>query len=148
MSKKLWNFLWCFIGRIRDFTNDFWKILKVPLKNYIHMWNILFSKFCDLLFFFIFDILFSIWSICTCQKVLEIFMFFILWIRDFIKEFWKIMECFSKKYRHLKSKILHKFHRVLYVFLFFKHFGNLFFLFHRSKLVKNYGIFVVFYWKG
>jgi len=49
--------------------------------------------------------------------MLEIFIFyFILWIRDFIKEFWKIMEYFSKKYRNLKSKILHKFHRLLFVF--------------------------------
>jgi len=28
------------------------------------------------------------------------------------------MEYFSKKYRHLKSKILHKFHRLLFVFIF------------------------------
>jgi len=26
------------------------------------------------------------------------------------------MECFLKKYRHLKSKILHEFHRLLFVF--------------------------------
>jgi len=51
------------------------------------------------LFFFIiiFDILFSISSICSCPKIIEIFIFFILCIRDFIKEFWKIMECFLKK---------------------------------------------------
>ena len=29
------------------------------------------------------------------------------------------MEYFSKKYRHLKSKILHKFHRLLFVFFYF-----------------------------
>jgi len=52
-------------------------------------------------FFYFFDILFSISSIGTCQQILEIFMFFLLRSRDFIKEFWKIMECFSKKYRHL-----------------------------------------------
>jgi len=52
LVQKLWNFLWCFIGRVRDFTNNFWKILKVHLKKYIHMWNIFFfSKFCGLLFF-------------------------------------------------------------------------------------------------
>ena len=33
LGQKLWNFLWCFIGRIRDFTSDFWKILKVLLKK-------------------------------------------------------------------------------------------------------------------
>jgi len=29
------------------------------------------------------------------------------------------MKYFSKKYRYLKSKILHKFHRLLFVFLAF-----------------------------
>jgi len=27
LVQKLWNFLWCFIGRVKDFTNNFWKIL-------------------------------------------------------------------------------------------------------------------------
>jgi len=61
-----------------------------------------------------FDIFFSISSICTSQKKLEILYCFILWIIDFIKDFWKIMERFSKKYRYLKSKILHKFHYLLF----------------------------------
>ena len=50
--------------------------------------------------------------------------FFILWIRDFIQDFWKIMEHFSKKYRHLKSKILQKFHYLLFVF--FNYFFRIF----------------------
>ena len=71
-------------------------------------------------FFIILDILFSISSICICQKILDIFMFFFtLWTRDFIKEFWKITEYFSKKYIHLKSKILLKFHRLLLFFFYF-----------------------------
>jgi len=28
------------------------------------------------------------------------------------------MECFLKKYKHLKSKILHKFHRLLFAFFY------------------------------
>ena len=89
-------------------------------------------------FFIIFDILFSISPICICQKNVEIFMLFVLWIRDFIKDFWKIMEYFSQKYRHLKSKILYNsIIYYLFFFLFFQHFGNLFFLFHISKLVKK-----------
>jgi len=120
LVQKLWNFLKCFIGRVRDFINDFWKIVKVLLKKNINMWNIFFFKILRFTICFII-ILFSILPICSWQKILEIFMFFILWIRYFIKEFWKIMEYFSKKYRHLKSKILHKFHRLLFVFflLFF-----------------------------
>jgi len=69
---KIKNFLWCFIRRIRDFTSNFWKILKVLLKKLFMCEIFFFSKFCGLLFvyyfFIIFDILFSISSICTCQK--------------------------------------------------------------------------------
>ena len=123
LVQKLWNFLWCFLGKVGDFTKNFWKILKVLLKNILICEIFIFKNLrftiWFFIFFIIFDFLFSISSICTCQNILEIFMFFILWIRDFIKEFWKIMECFSKKYRHSKSKILHKFHRLLFVFLFF-----------------------------
>ena len=71
--------------------------------------------------FIIFYILFSISSICSCQKILEIFTFCILCIlciRDSIKEFWKIIECFLKKYRHLECKILYKFHRLVFVFFY------------------------------
>ena len=123
LIKKLWNFLWCFIGRVRDFTNDFWKILKVLFQKILICETIFFQNsvvyYLFFYFFIIFDILFSILSICICQKILDIFMFlFTLWTRDFIKEFWKIMEYFSEKYRHLKSKILHKFHRLLFVFFF------------------------------
>ena len=42
LVKKLWNFLWCFIRRVRYFTNDFWKILKVLLKKIL---------ICEIFFF-------------------------------------------------------------------------------------------------
>ena len=93
---------------------------KSSFKKNIDMWNNFFSKIlqftiCIFYSFIIFEILFSISSICTCQKIIEIFMFyFILCITDFIIEFWKNMEYFSKKYRHLKSKIRHKFYRLLF----------------------------------
>jgi len=63
------------------FTNDFWKILKVLLEKKILICEIFFfQNFAVYYFFFyffiIFDILFSIWSICTCKKILEIFRFF------------------------------------------------------------------------
>ena len=108
-----------------------------------------FFKICGLLFVFfiiIFDILFSISSICSCQKILEIFIFSILLIRDFIKEFWKIMERFLKKYRHLKSKVLHKFHRLLFVY--FNSFSILVIFFPISPIQtcqKILNIFVVLY---
>jgi len=49
LSKNYGIFLSCFIGMVGDFINDFWKILKVILKN-ILICEIFFSKFCDLLF--------------------------------------------------------------------------------------------------
>jgi len=76
-------------------------------------------------------------------------MFFILWIRDFIKEFWKIMEYFSKKYRHLKSKILHKFHRLLFVFFYYYFSILVIFVWYLTypNLSKNYkhfcGAFII-----
>jgi len=81
LVQKLWNFLECFIGRVRVLPTIFWKILKVLFKKNIDMWNKYFFKIlqfsiCFFYFFIIFDILFSISSICTCQKILEIFMFF------------------------------------------------------------------------
>ena len=60
------------------------------------------------------------------KKFLKFLCSFILWIRDFVKDFWKIVEHFSKIYRHSKSKIIHKFHYLLFVF-FYYHFWRLFF---------------------
>jgi len=69
----------------------------------IFFFKILWFTIC---FFIIFDILFSILS--TCQKIREILcFFFILWNRDFIKEFWKIIECFSENYTHLTFSVLY-----------------------------------------
>jgi len=98
-------------------------------------------------FFIILDILFSISSIRSCQKILKIFIFFILWIRDFIKEFLKIMECFLKKYKNLKSKILHRLHHLLFVF--FYDFSILVIFFPISPIQicqKILNIFVVIYY--
>jgi len=71
------------------------------------------------------------------EKFLKFLCCFIVWIRDFTKDFWKIMEHFSKKYRHFKSKIIPKF-RYLLLFLFYYHFWRLFFPFHQIKLVKKF----------
>ena len=60
------------------------------------------------------------------KKFLKFLYCFIVWIRDFTKDFWKIMEHFSKKYSHLKSKIIPKFHYLL-LFLFYYHFWRLVF---------------------
>jgi len=52
--QNLWHFLSCFTGRVRDFTNDFWKIQKVLLKKILICEIFFFSKFWDLLFVFLF----------------------------------------------------------------------------------------------
>jgi len=80
LFQKLWNFLWCFIGRVKDFNNDMWKILKVFLKQILICEIFFFQNFAVyylfFYFFIIFDILFSISSIWTCQQILEILMLF------------------------------------------------------------------------
>jgi len=63
---------------------------------------IFFSKFCGLLFFLLFLIFsFQFRLSVLVKKFWKFLCSIILWIRDFIKYFWKIMEHFSKRYRHL-----------------------------------------------
>jgi len=54
------------------------------------------------------------------------------------------MEHFSKKYRHLKSKIIHKFHYLLFVFLAFL--TSLFPISPNQTCQKILNIFVVLYY--
>ena len=78
---KIMEFFEVFYWKGQSFTNNFWKILKVLLKK-IQICELLFFckilglLFVFLIFFIIFDILFSISSICTCQKIIEIFILF------------------------------------------------------------------------
>jgi len=93
-------------------------------KNYVFQNSTIYYLFFYFLLFLTFYFQFRL--AVLVNKFYKFLRFFILWIREFIKEFWKIMEYFSKKYRHFKSKILHKF-IVYYLFFFFQHFGDLFF---------------------
>jgi len=69
---------------------------------------------------------------------------FILWIRDFVKDFWKIMEHLSKKYRHSKYKIIHKFH---YLLFFLSPFFTPLFPISPNQTCQNIlNIFVVLYY--
>jgi len=66
---KLWNFFWCFIGRVGDFTNNFWKILKVLLKKIL---------ICEI---FIFKILwFTIWFFTFLLFLTFYFQFRLLYL--------------------------------------------------------------------
>jgi len=88
------------------------------------MWNNFFFKIprftiCFFIFLLFFTFSFQ-FHLCVFEKKFWKFLgFFILWIKDFNQDFWKIMEHYSKKYRHLKSKILHKFHYLLLFFIYF-----------------------------
>ena len=121
-------------------SNPF-SIVRILTRTKFHRLLFIFNSFI------IFGIFFSISPIQTCQKIIEIFVvlqskeqtFFqqILKISKssftkieiceifFFKNpqfsicFSKIMERFSKKYRHLKFKIIHKFHYLLFVFYYF-----------------------------
>ena len=102
LVQKLWNFLQCFIGRVRVFSNDFKKILKVLLKKYKYVKYFFFqNSVVYYLFFFyffiIFDILFSISSICTCQKMLEIFMLYYFMDQRFYQRILENQGIFLKK---------------------------------------------------
>ena len=111
---------------------------------------IFFSKFCGIIFvFFLFFyyfwlFLFNFVNLYLSKSSGNFYVFFILLIRDFIKDFLKIMEHFSKKYRHLKSIILHKFHCLLFVFFFLVFLISLF-LFYKSLVFKKFLKFLWFY---
>ena len=111
------------------------------------MWNIFFSKFWSLLFFlfcyYFWHFIFNFVYLYLSKNSWKFNVFFILWIRYFIKEFWKIMECFSKKYRHLKFKILHKFHSLLFFFYSFSILIIFFSYFTYPNLSKK---FYTFFW--
>ena len=97
------------------------------MKYFFFQNSIVYYLFFIFLLFLTFIFYFVYLYLSTYSR--NFYIFFILWIRHFIIKFWKIMEHFSKKYRHLKSKIPQNVHRLLFVFyfLFFQHFGNLFF---------------------
>jgi len=103
------------------------------------------------LFFYLFIFLHFLFNfVCVfVNKFWKFLFFFILWIKDFNKGFWKIMEHYSKKYRHLKSKILHKFHYLLFVFFicFFSILTSFFPISPNQTCQTIINIFVELYYK-
>jgi len=82
---KIMEFLVVFYWKCKRFYQRFLKNSKSCLKKNIDMWNIFFQNstvYYLFLYFFIFDILFSICSICTC------FLFYGLQILS--KKFWNL----------------------------------------------------------
>jgi len=120
LVQKLWNFLWCFIGRVRDFTNNFWKFLKVLLKK-ILMWNMFFVKIlrftiCFFIFYYFWHFIFNFVYMYLSKNGRNFYAFLFYGLEILSKNFEKSWNILKKKYKHLKSKIVHKFHRLLFVF--------------------------------
>jgi len=82
-----------------------------------------FSEFHRLLFAFlffsIFNVFFSVLPPYNCQKILKTFVFFIVWIEDFIKEFCKTMVFFSRKFDIFEIRNFTKILYFTFSFLFF-----------------------------
>jgi len=111
-----------------------------------------FPKFHHLQFVFwsfsIFDIFFSILPIYRCQRNSEKFWCsFLVWIQDFIKEFYKTMVFSSKNWDlwHPKFKQNSIVYNFIFIFIIFDIFYS---YFTDPNLSKSYGIFCgVFFWK-
>ena len=143
LVQKLWNFLWWFIVRVRDFTSDFWKILKVLLKK-ILICEIFFffSKFCGLLFslyfFIIFDILFfNFVHLYLSKNSTNFYVFLFYGLEILLKNFGKSWNIFQKNIDIWNPKFF--INSIVYYlfFLFFYHFGNALCYITYPNLSKN-----------
>jgi len=100
LSKHYGIFLCCFIGSIRDFTNDFWKILKVLLKKLL-ICEFFFQNFVvyNLFFYFfiIFDILiFNFVYMYLSKNSINFLVFLFYGLKFFSKNVGKLWSIFLK----------------------------------------------------
>jgi len=103
LIQKLLNFVYYFIGRIRDMWNNFFPN---SAKYYLFFYYVQ-----HFLFYFIYLYL---------SKNSENFYVLLFYgLEILLKDFRKSRNIFPQNYRHLKSKILHKFHRSLFFYIFF-----------------------------
>jgi len=107
---------WIFIKKNRD------------IGNIQHFQNSIVYYFA-FLFFCIFDIFFSILPVYSFKKFLKFLCCFIIWIRDFFKEFCKIM-VYLKKISDIWNPKFHQNFAIYYFFFIFLKFLTYFFLFH------------------
>ena len=84
----------------------------------------------------IFDIFFSSLPVYGFQKILKICVVLLYGSEILSKNSTKLCFFFQKKLRYLKSRILRKFHRLLFLFYFLA-FLAFFFQFHLSKFVNK-----------
>jgi len=79
LVKKIWNFLCYFIARLRDFTNDFWKFLKVlniDIQNFFFQNSTVYHLFFIFLLFFTFIFNFSCLYLSKNCKNFYVFFYF------------------------------------------------------------------------
>jgi len=134
--------LWCVILRIIDFIRELWKVLKFLLRKIEifeiqNIFRIPSFTICFLIFFCIFDIFFSILPVYSFMKFLKFLCCFIIWIRDFIKEFYKTMNFFFKTFEIFEIQNFTKTPSFTISYLFFNTFDIFLILFHLSKVVKK-----------
>ena len=115
------------------------------------MWNsFFFSKFCSVLvvflfFYYFWHFIFKFVSLYLSKNSRNFYGFFILWIRDFIKEFWKIIECFSTKYRHFPEFFINPIVYYLFFFILLAFWESFFPISPIHTCQKMLNIFVVLY---
>ena len=108
---------------------------------WIFFFQILRFTICFLFFYYFWDFIFN-FIYLYLSKNSRNFYVFLFYGLEIISEFWKIMEYYSKKYKHLESKILHKFHRLLF---FFDILVSCFAISPIQTCQKILNIFMVFY---
>ena len=134
--------MWCFIGRVRYFTNDFWQILKVLLKKNIDMWNILFflnSAVYYLFFYFFYyfwHFIFNFFYLYLSKnsRKFDIFLFYGLEVLS--KNFGNSWNVYQKNIDIWNPKFQQN-SIVYYFFFIFLAFLALCLLFHVPKLVEK-----------
>ena len=132
--QKIMEFLVLFYWKDQRFYQRILKISRSSFKKLLICEIIFFFQNFAVFYFFLLFLTFCfLFHPCVLAKNsgnFDVVLFYGLEILS--KNVGKSWNSFLKKYRHFKSKILHKFHCLLFLFLAFLIF---FFLFHLSKLV-------------
>jgi len=95
---KIMEFFVVFIGRVRDFTNDFWKILKDILTK-IDIWNNFFFKillFSICFFYYFLHFIFNFVYVYLSTNSSNFYVFLFYWLEILSKNFGKSWNTFLK----------------------------------------------------
>ena len=92
--QKLWNFLWCFVGRVRDFTNNFLEISKGSFKKILiceifFFFKILRFTICFFIFFYFWHFIFNFVYMCLSKNARNFYVFLFYQLEILSKNFGK-----------------------------------------------------------